>query len=162
MMKTHLPHLKTHFIVVALILTTLLSLAVTSTTFASSSSQSDSPSTMSIFDYKVLSGQRTVAGTQQALIVLVEFQDVSHTRSAEQVKAVAVDELNAYYSEVSYGKVSISGQVYGWYRLDRPIGYYGHDSRDPGDDDNLQELATAAVAFMPSTVNPTVLNFLVI
>lgn len=113
-------------------------------------------------DYKILSGKYTVTGPQQALITLVDFQDVHHNKSPDQVKSVAIDQLNEYYSEVSYGKVSITGQVYGWYTVNHPIGYYGHDKNKPGDDDNLGQLAKDAVAQLPLSVDLTPFKYFVV
>ncbi len=121
------------------------------------------PSTTT-YSYKILSGAHTVAGVQKALVVLVEFPDVRHTRTPDQVKAVALDQLSSYYTEVSYGKVSITGQVVGWYMAPHPMGYYGHDSQKPGDDDNVKQLARDAVTLLPSGFDVSFysFNFLVI
>ncbi len=113
-------------------------------------------------NYKILSGAHTVSGVQTALVVLVEFQDVHHSRSPDQIKSVALDQLNAYYTEVSYGKVSITGQVFGWYTVQHPMSFYGHDSQKPGDDDNVKQLAHDAVAQLPSGLDVSSFNFLVI
>jgi M6 family metalloprotease-like protein len=113
-------------------------------------------------DYKILSGKYTVTGPQLALFILVEFQDVHHNKSPDEVKSVAIDQLNTYYNEVSYGKVSITGQVYGWYTINHPIGYYGHDKDKPGDDDNLGQLAKDAVAQLPSSVDLGPFKYLVV
>ena len=114
------------------------------------------------FNYKILSGAHSVSGVQTALVILVEFQDVHHTRTPDQIKAVALDQLNSYYAEVSYGKVSITGQVFGWYMAPHPMGYYGHDSQKPGDDDNLKQLARDAISLLPSGQNISSFNYLVI
>jgi len=115
-----------------------------------------------VSDYKILSGEHLVSGAQTALIVLIEFPDVHHTQSADAVERVALEQLNSYYTEVSYGKVSIGGKVFGWYTAPHPMGYYGHDSKNPGDDDNLEQLARDAVTLLPSSFNASSLNFLVI
>ncbi len=113
-------------------------------------------------DYAVLNGQHNVTGVQNALVVLVEFQDVRHVKSHDEMKSVALDQLNGYYSEVSYGKMSVSGQVFGWYTVAHTMGYYGHDSKKPGDDDNLDLLANDAVALLPSSIDLTPFRFLVV
>jgi M6 family metalloprotease-like protein len=73
-----------------------------------------------------------------------------------------VDQLNQYYREISRGKIQISGEVLGWYTVDHPMSYYGHDSKKPGSDDNLRTLATDALALVPSSVNLTTFHYLVI
>lgn len=113
-------------------------------------------------NYKILSGAHTVSGVQTALVILVEFQDVHHTKTPDQIKAVALDQLNSYYAEVSYGKVSITAQVFGWYMAPHPMGYYGHDSQKAGDDDNLKQLGRDAIALLPSGQDVSSFNYLVI
>jgi M6 family metalloprotease-like protein len=114
------------------------------------------------FNYKILAGAHTISGIRTALVVLIEFPDLHHTRSLDQIKAVSLNQLNSYFSEVSYGKISISGQVFGWYTALHPIGYYGHDDKKPGDDDNLNQLARDAIALLPAGVDISSFNYLVI
>jgi M6 family metalloprotease-like protein len=114
------------------------------------------------YNYNVISGKHTVTGVQNVLVVLVEFTDIHHTESADAIKNVAIDQLNAYYKEVSYGKISIAGQVYGWYTVNHSMGYYGADDKKPGDDSNLRALAVDSLAILPSSVDITSYDFLVI
>jgi M6 family metalloprotease-like protein len=124
------------------------------------------PTTSAVFgasyNYQVLSGKHTVSGVQRALIILVEFQDARHTQSPSQIRNIALDQLNSYYTEVSRGKVSITGDVYGWYTVNHSISYYGHDNKNPGDDNNIQALARDALSLMPASADLTPFNFLVI
>jgi len=114
------------------------------------------------YGYRVLAGQHSVLGVQQALVILVDFEDVRHTKSPDQVRDVAVDQLNVYYNEVSYGKVSIAGQVFGWYTLPEPMSYYGHDRQKPGDDENKDQLAFNALLKLPSSLDLTPFQYFVI
>lgn len=114
------------------------------------------------YNYDVLSGTHAIIGTQRALMILVDFVDVRHNKSASEVENVAVNQLNAYYREVSYGKVSITAQTYGWYTVNHSMSHYGHDSSKPGDDDGLPQLASDAAALLPDSVNLTSFKFLVI
>jgi len=114
------------------------------------------------YNYHVLSGKHAASGVQRALIILVEFQDVRHTKSPSDIKTVAVDQLNQYYNTVSRGKVTIAGDVYGWYTANHPISYYGHDHNDPGDDNNVQALAKDAISLLPASADLTSFEFLVI
>jgi len=114
------------------------------------------------YSYQVLSGRHTAIGPQQVLVILVDFQDVHHAKSAQEMQNVAINQLNGYYGEVSYGKLTITGQVYGWYTVSHTMGYYGHDSKDPGDDDNARQLAKDAVALLPPSVDLTPFKFLMI
>jgi len=120
------------------------------------------PADPASYQYSILLGKHTVSGVQNALTILVDFQNVHHNKTVDQIRDVAINQLNAYYSEVSYGKVSITGQVFGWYTMNHTIGYYGHDSKHPGDDDNVVALAKDAIAALPSSVNLSQFNFLVI
>ena len=114
------------------------------------------------YHYMILSGAHTVMGEQKALIILVDFQDVHHVKSLQDIEGVAMSQLNAYYAEVSYGHISITEAVYGWYSLRHTMSYYGHDRRNPGDDDNLQALAPDALAMLPPSVDVTGFKYLVI
>jgi len=114
------------------------------------------------YPYLILSGAHRVSGEQKALVILVEFQDVHHVKNIQNIQDVAVTQLNAYYSEVSYGHISITGTVFGWYMLSHTMGYYGSDSKQPGDDDNVQRLPQDALAMLPSNVDVTEFKYLVI
>lgn len=126
------------------------------------STKSTIPSTVATYNYKILSSTHAVSGVQSALVILMEFQDVHHTKTPEQMKSVALDQLNSYYSEVSYGKISITGQIFGWYTAPHSMGYYGHDNSKPGDDDNLDQLARDAVALLPSSADLSSFKYLVV
>jgi len=112
--------------------------------------------------YLILSGAHTVSGEQKALVILVEFQDVHHAKSVQNLQDVAVTQLDAYYTEVSYGHISIRATVFGWYKLSHTMGYYGSDSKNPGDDDNLQRLPQDALAQLPASVDLTDYKYLII
>jgi M6 family metalloprotease-like protein len=114
------------------------------------------------YNYQVLSGAHKAIGPQQVLVILVDFQDIRHIKSAQEIQNLAINQLNTYYSEVSYGKLTITGQAYGWYTVSHSMGFYGHDGKDPGDDDNLRQLARDAVALLPSSVDLTPFNLLMI
>jgi M6 family metalloprotease-like protein len=74
-------------------------------------------------------------GTIRVLVVAVEFYDVNHTKSIDQLKQAYFGTLSAYYSAVSYGTVSVQGDVVGWYRLPHPMVYYGRDCTSVDDSD---------------------------
>jgi M6 family metalloprotease-like protein len=145
-----------------LLIALTMSPAIPTTPASSASTLTASSFTNTDYNFQVISGKHTVTGLQRALIILAEFQDVHHTISPDQIKKVAVDQLNQYYNEVSRGRVSLAGDVYGWYVMNHPMSYYGHDSKDPGDDDNVRALAEDALAFLPSSVDVTSFKFLVV
>lgn len=114
------------------------------------------------YGYRVLSGQHNVIGVQQGIVILVEFQDVRHNKSFDQIRDVANDQLDAYYNEVSYGKVSIEARLFGWYTLPQPMSHYGNDSNSPGDDRNKDQLAIDALMQLPSSLDLTSFKYLII
>jgi M6 family metalloprotease-like protein len=69
-----------------------------------------------------------VYGTISVLVIAVEFSDYNHTLSIAQVANQTINGLNAYYSEVSYGAVSVVGKVVGWFRLPNTMAAYGLDN----------------------------------
>jgi M6 family metalloprotease-like protein len=61
-------------------------------------------------------------------VIAAEFSDVPHTRTIDQIRRDyfgANNSLAAYYQEVSYGKLSVTGDVYGWYMLPYTQIHYG-------------------------------------
>ena len=78
------------------------------------------------------------------------------------MKSLAIDGMNNYYSEVSYGKASVTGEVYGWYTVSNTMGYYGRDRRTPGQDINLFSLADDVAAMLPSSVDTSSFKYLII
>jgi M6 family metalloprotease-like protein len=69
-----------------------------------------------------------VVGKVNVLIIAVEFKGFNHTLSIEQVTNQTITQLDHYYSEVSYGTVSITGKVVGWIRLPYGMADYGADN----------------------------------
>jgi len=120
------------------------------------------PTNSVAYHYKILSSAHRATGEQKALIILVEFQDVHHSKSLQEIQSVAVSELNAYYNEVSYGHITITGTVFGWYTIDQKIGHYGRNSKNPGDDDNVELLPSDAIEKLPASVDVSGFKDLVI
>jgi predicted ATPase len=55
------------------------------------------------------------------LVALFEFEDLNHTKSFEEMRSIAIDEVQAYFDQVSYGKVKVIGDILpGWRKL--PLG----------------------------------------
>ena len=61
---------------------------------------------------------RTVAkGPQRVIVVLVEFPDRRHSTSIETIRQIVFGDLNDFYREVSYGLLSITGNITNkWYK----------------------------------------------
>jgi len=68
---------------------------------------------------------------EKGIIVLVEFPDVKHDVTRNFVTERFFDRLNRYVQEMSYGKVSIGGQVTEkWYRMPDSVSQYRISSRN--------------------------------
>ncbi|MBI4417024.1 MAG: hypothetical protein HY557_08575, partial [Euryarchaeota archaeon] len=73
-------------------------------------------------------------GTQRAIIVLIEFQDVRQTTSSASIGALVNNaspgaaSVRNYYDEISYGLLGVSGSVTPWVRSSYPMSEYGADS----------------------------------
>jgi len=68
-----------------------------------------------------------VEGARRVIAILVEFRDLNHTKTKEEMRNVIFGQMDAYWREVSYGKIWIEGDITDWLRLDRSITYYGED-----------------------------------
>ena len=67
-------------------------------------------------------------GIVRLAVIAAQFSDIPHTETIEQVRQDYFgvnNSLAAYYSEVSYGKLTVTGDVFGWYNLPYPEVHYG-------------------------------------
>ena len=70
------------------------------------------------------------------VVALFEFEDLNHSRTILEIRKAAVDEVQAYYDEVSYGKIRIKGTIIErWIRIpikvkELDVFYYGYDRDD--------------------------------
>ncbi len=66
------------------------------------------------------------------LVILVDFSDNPHTFTRADFQRLLLEEgsgsMRDYYYEVSYGNLSLSGEITGWVRLPNPYSYYLGDS----------------------------------
>jgi len=81
---------------------------------------------VSLFDdVKVTTLQPDIAGSYSVILLLVEFSDVRHIQSPQEVYEKVFPTLNRYYAEVSYNLVSVNGEVTPeWRVLQKPSSYY--------------------------------------
>jgi M6 family metalloprotease-like protein len=97
-----------------------------------------------------------VLGLKKALVILVDFSD--HPASAGAVTDTTffrnllfstndpAKSLNDFYTENSYGKMSVTGDVVGWLRMPQTYAYYTDGQRGLGSPPmNAQQLAADAV-----------------
>jgi M6 family metalloprotease-like protein len=61
-------------------------------------------------------------GPQRVIVVLVEFPDKKHSTSVETITQIVFGDLNDFYREVSYGLMSITGDITNrWYQTRTPL-----------------------------------------
>ena len=66
-----------------------------------------------------------VSGVIRVLVIAAAFPDDNYTLSIDQVKHNWFGSVAAYYHEVSNGKLTIVGDMYGWYMLPYRKSHYG-------------------------------------
>jgi len=76
-----------------------------------------------------------VSGVIRVLVIAVAFSDVNYTLSVAQLRKTWFVTVPAYYREISYGKLMIQGDVYGWYKLPYAKSHYGRDCHGIDDSD---------------------------
>ncbi|OQW91000.1 MAG: hypothetical protein BWK78_05745, partial [Thiotrichaceae bacterium IS1] len=67
-------------------------------------------------------------GTVKVPVILVNFKDTTtqfSTSNFDNLLFTGSKSMNAYYKEVSYSKLNITGQVKGWYTATQAHDYYG-------------------------------------
>lgn len=63
-------------------------------------------------------------GVQRILVLAVSFPNVTGERSLSQIREHVLERTAEYYSRMSHGKTSLTGEVKGWYRLPRSLSDY--------------------------------------
>lgn len=76
-----------------------------------------------------------VLGAVRVLVLAVAFKDVKPSMSIAELKQEWFGTVAAYYHEASFGKLTIEGDVYGWFELPHPESYYGRDCHAINDAD---------------------------
>jgi len=66
-----------------------------------------------------------VSGVLRVAVIGAYFSDVNYTVSIQQLKTEFFTGLANYYSENSYGKITVEGEAFGWYPLPYPQAHYG-------------------------------------
>jgi len=86
-----------------------------------------------------------VLGEQKTVVLLVEFSDAAHSMSSETIHKLIFAEMNRYYIEASFGKVSVAGkETTQWHRL--PFASAAYDLAKPTTSDRERiRFATDAV-----------------
>lgn len=102
------------------------------------------------------------SGTLRGVLLMVNFSDtqVTHSRTDFQnlMNQTGFDQYGAhgsardYYAEVSYGKLDLVFDVFGWFNLPKTKAYYGYNSSE-GKDVHLQELVYEAISQADASVD---------
>jgi immune inhibitor A len=114
--------------------------------------------------HTLLSPQRTIAsvsGTIRALVLLVDFSDNQANEEPIHFKKMLFSSneygggsLRDYYEEVSYGKLDVVGDVFGWYRAPQPYSYYADGEYGfGGPPKNAQQLVKDVVELADTDVD---------
>lgn len=104
---------------------------------------------------------RPTTGTIRVLVVAAEFADVPHKRTIDSIYRDyfgPYPSLASYYSEVSYGQLTVTGTVIGWTILPYSMAHYGADCTgidDAGCDgqDASWQIAQDSIDYAVKTVN---------
>jgi M6 family metalloprotease-like protein len=102
-----------------------------------------------------------VSGIKHVLVVAVAFSDLPPTLSISQIKTIWVGTVEAYYHELSFGKLTLQSDVLGWYKLPYAEEHYGRDCRSINDADcsGANQSWHIAVDAIPLLKNVTVSNY---
>ena len=71
-----------------------------------------------------------ITGVARLAIILAEFSDIPHAKNPTDIEQEYFGQNNsvaAYYLQVSYGKFTVKGDVFGWFKLPYPEAHYGRD-----------------------------------
>jgi M6 family metalloprotease-like protein len=66
-----------------------------------------------------------VTGTLRLLIIAAEFSNLPNTTSINAIRNAYLQQVAKYYQEDSFGKVTITADVFGWYKLPYNEAHYG-------------------------------------
>jgi len=70
-------------------------------------------------------GQSPLSGTLNVAVLLIEFSDKKHTTSVEDIQNNVFVNVNNYWREVSYNKLSITGEITKkWYVVENTYAYF--------------------------------------
>jgi M6 family metalloprotease-like protein len=99
-----------------------------------------------------------VSGVIHVLVIAAMFADINSTLTIAQVKQNWFGAVASYYHELSYGALTIQGDVYGWYRLPYHESHYGMDcngidSSDCSGQDQSFQLAQDAASLAQKDVD---------
>jgi immune inhibitor A len=76
-------------------------------------------------------------GNYKVLVIVIEFSDLASTYSRASFDSMAFNgwptgTIDDYYTEISYGNLTLSGQALGWYIASNTRAYYGNGQKGWG------------------------------
>lgn len=98
------------------------------------------------------SGNNGVCGAQSMIVILVEFKDVKHHKTRQEIGKLVFGDLNRYLTEVSYNATWITGDTTDWVGLPHDISYYGRDMMQ-GVDSEIRQLFRDSIRAVDDQVN---------
>lgn len=77
------------------------------------------------------------SGSYKMLLIVIEFSDLANTYSRASFDSMAFNgwptgTIDDYYTEISYGNLTLSGQALGWYTAGNTRTYYGNGQKGWG------------------------------
>ena len=89
---------------------------------------------------------KKLSGDFKLIVILVEFTDIKHKTSEDQIRRSTLERMNKYWLDVSYGQFNVISDTVGWLKLDYDEAYYGKDEnpKDPGSDQRSSEVIADA------------------
>jgi immune inhibitor A len=113
-------------------------------------------------EYPRTRGTRSI-GTEEIVVILVEFTDISHQSSNTQASfqtllfssTLGERSLRNYYDEASYSQLSVVGNSSAWFTVSNPMNEYGGDSLSGVDNLNgpVYRLVTDAVLLADASID---------
>ena len=107
-----------------------------------------------------------VSGVIHVLVIAADFPDINPTLTIPQVKQDWFGAVASYYHELSYGALTVEGDIYGWYKLPYPESHYGMscngiNSSDCSGQDQSFQLAQDAAALAQKDVDFTKYDYFI-
>jgi M6 family metalloprotease-like protein len=77
------------------------------------------------------------SGSYKMLLIVIEFSDLANTYSRASFDSMAFNgwptgTIDDYYTEISYGNLTLSGEARGWYTAGNTRAYYGNGQKGWG------------------------------
>lgn len=102
-----------------------------------------------------------VTGTRRVVVLLVDFPDKPGTQTLQHYKDLlfssgtfASGSMRDYYAEASYNKLTVTGEVFGWFRAPNPKTFYTNGNNGFGSyPRNAQKLVEDVLTLADPTVN---------